>query len=126
MEEAIEIEGRITAVLAGTMFRAKLDNGLFIYPFLGRLVGAAEPAALAVEATTDGSEVSRGSFVGPIRNDGTLRDHVATGAVYDIPVRTFETRNVKIFSVGGHGHAIATAGQSLLPQRFLALEIEAV
>ncbi len=27
MEEAIEIEGRITAVLAGTMFRARLDNG---------------------------------------------------------------------------------------------------
>ena len=27
MEEASESEGRITAVLAGTMFRAKLDNG---------------------------------------------------------------------------------------------------
>lgn len=27
MEEPIEIEGCITAVLAGTMFRAKLDNG---------------------------------------------------------------------------------------------------
>ena len=27
MEEPIEIEGRITAVLAGTMFRAKLENG---------------------------------------------------------------------------------------------------
>ena len=26
MEEHIEVEGRITAVLAGTMFRAKLDN----------------------------------------------------------------------------------------------------
>ena len=27
MEEPIEVEGRITAVLAGTMFRARLDNG---------------------------------------------------------------------------------------------------
>ena len=27
MEEHIELEGRITAVLAGTMFRAKLENG---------------------------------------------------------------------------------------------------
>jgi translation initiation factor IF-1 len=27
MEEHIEVEGRITAVLAGTMFRAQLDNG---------------------------------------------------------------------------------------------------
>ncbi len=27
MEEPIELEGTITAVLAGTMFRAKLDNG---------------------------------------------------------------------------------------------------
>src|SRR5207249_11378926 len=27
MEEPIEVEGRITAVLAGTMFRAKLENG---------------------------------------------------------------------------------------------------
>ncbi|HYX20589.1 MAG TPA: translation initiation factor IF-1 [Thermoanaerobaculia bacterium] len=27
MEEAIEVEGQITSVLAGTMFRAKLDNG---------------------------------------------------------------------------------------------------
>jgi translation initiation factor IF-1 len=27
MEEHIEVEGRITAVLAGTMFRAKLENG---------------------------------------------------------------------------------------------------
>jgi len=26
VEEHIEVEGRITAVLAGTMFRAKLDN----------------------------------------------------------------------------------------------------
>jgi translation initiation factor IF-1 len=27
MEEHISVEGRITAVLAGTMFRAKLENG---------------------------------------------------------------------------------------------------
>ncbi len=27
MEEAIEVEGRISSVLAGTMFRAKLENG---------------------------------------------------------------------------------------------------
>lgn len=27
MEDHISVEGRITAVLAGTMFRAKLDNG---------------------------------------------------------------------------------------------------
>jgi translation initiation factor IF-1 len=27
MEEHIEVEGQITAVLAGTMFRAKLENG---------------------------------------------------------------------------------------------------
>ena len=27
MEEHIEVEGRITAVLAGTMFRVELDNG---------------------------------------------------------------------------------------------------
>jgi len=27
MEEPISVEGRITAVLAGTMFRAKLANG---------------------------------------------------------------------------------------------------
>ncbi len=27
MEEHIEVVGRITAVLAGTMFRAQLDNG---------------------------------------------------------------------------------------------------
>jgi translation initiation factor IF-1 len=27
MEEPIELEGRITAVLAGTMFRVGLDNG---------------------------------------------------------------------------------------------------
>jgi translation initiation factor IF-1 len=27
MEDHIQIEGRITAVLAGTMFRVRLDNG---------------------------------------------------------------------------------------------------
>lgn len=27
MEDHIEVEGRITAVLAGTMFRVELDNG---------------------------------------------------------------------------------------------------
>ena len=27
MEDHIEVEGHITAVLAGTMFRAKLENG---------------------------------------------------------------------------------------------------
>jgi translation initiation factor IF-1 len=27
MEDHIEVEGRITVVLAGTMFRAELDNG---------------------------------------------------------------------------------------------------
>ena len=51
---------------------AKLDNALFVYPFLQRMVGGAEPSTLAVEATKQGSEVERGSFVGAIRNDGSL------------------------------------------------------
>jgi translation initiation factor IF-1 len=36
MEEHIEVEGRITAVLAGTMFRAELDNG---HEVLGHISG---------------------------------------------------------------------------------------
>ena len=37
MEEPIEVEGRITAVLAGTMFRAKLENGHEVLAHAGHL-----------------------------------------------------------------------------------------
>jgi hypothetical protein len=57
---------------------AKIDNSLFVYPFLQHLVGGAVPATLAVESTKQGSEVERGSFVGAIRNDGSLNEHVST------------------------------------------------
>ncbi len=57
---------------------AKLDNAAFIYPFLQHMVGGATPSTLAVEATKQGSEVERGSFVKAIRNDGSLNEHVST------------------------------------------------
>jgi hypothetical protein len=57
---------------------AKVDNAAFIYPFLQHMVGGATPSTLAVEATKQGSEVERGSFVKAIRNDGSLNEHVST------------------------------------------------
>jgi hypothetical protein len=57
---------------------AKAENSMFVYPFLQRMVGGAEPSTLAVEATKQGSEVERGSFVSAIRNDGSLNEHVST------------------------------------------------
>jgi Copper transport outer membrane protein, MctB len=57
---------------------AKVDNATFVYPFLQRMIGGAEPSTLAVEATKQGSEVERGSFVNAIRNDGSLSEHVST------------------------------------------------
>ncbi len=57
---------------------AKLDNAAFIYPFLQHMVGGANPSTLAIEATKQGSEVERGSFVKPIRSDGSLNEHVST------------------------------------------------
>jgi hypothetical protein len=57
---------------------AKLDNAAFLYPFLLHMVGGASPSTLAVEATKQGSEVERGSFVKTIRNDGSLNEHVST------------------------------------------------
>lgn len=72
----LDLGGLRLVVMSGA--GAKVDNGLFLYPFLQRLVGGAEPSTLAVEATQAGSEVGRGSFVGPIRNDGSLSEHVST------------------------------------------------
>ena len=57
---------------------AKVDSAAFVYPFLQHLVGAAEPSTLAVEATKQGSDVQRGTFVGAIRSDGSLNEHVST------------------------------------------------
>jgi hypothetical protein len=57
---------------------AKIDNSLFVYPLLEHLVGGATPATLAVEATKQGSEVERGSFVNAIRTDRTLNQHMST------------------------------------------------
>jgi hypothetical protein len=57
---------------------AKIDNTAFVYPFLQHLIGGAEPSTLAVEATKQGSEVERGSFVNAVRNDGSLNEHVST------------------------------------------------
>jgi hypothetical protein len=57
---------------------AKIDNALLVYPFLQHMLGGAEPSTLAVEATKQGSEVERGSFVSAIRNDGALNEHVST------------------------------------------------
>jgi hypothetical protein len=71
-----DLSGMRLTVMSGD--GAKLDNSVFVYPFLQHMVGSATPATLAVEATRDGSNVSRGSFVGSIRSDGTLRDHVST------------------------------------------------
>jgi hypothetical protein len=71
-----DLSGLRLTVMSGD--GAKLDNSVFVYPFLQHMVGAATPATLAVEATRDGSNVVRGSFVGAIRRDGTLRDHVST------------------------------------------------
>jgi hypothetical protein len=74
--ESADLSGLRLTVMSGD--GAKLDNAAFVYPFLQRMVGGATPSTLAVEATRDGSNVSRGSFVGPILNDGNLRDHVST------------------------------------------------
>jgi hypothetical protein len=71
-----DLSGLRLTVMSGD--GAKLDNSVFVYPFLQHMVGVATPATLAVEATRDGSNVARGSFVGTIRNDGNLRDHVST------------------------------------------------
>jgi hypothetical protein len=57
---------------------AKVDSAAFAYPFLQHMVGGAEPSTLAVEATRQGSDVQRGSFVGAIRGDGSLNEHVST------------------------------------------------
>ena len=58
---------------------AKLDNGAFVYPFLQRMMRR----CLAVDAggrghAKPGSDVERGRFVSPIRNDGSLNEHVST------------------------------------------------
>ncbi len=74
--DSLDLGGLRLVVMSGD--GAKVDNSLFLYPFLQRMVGGAEPSTLAVEATRDGSTVPRGSFVGPIRGDGNLRDHVST------------------------------------------------
>jgi len=73
---AMDLSGLRLAVMAGA--GAKLDNGAFVYPLLQRLSAGASPATLAVEATPAGSTVERGSFVGPIRDDATLRQRVST------------------------------------------------
>ena len=57
---------------------SKLDNGAFVYPLLQQLAAAAVPVTVAAESTRDGSGVNRGSFVGPIRGDGHLRQRVST------------------------------------------------
>jgi hypothetical protein len=72
----LDLGGLRLVVMSGA--GAKVDNGMFLYPFLQRMVGGAEPSTLALEATQPGSEVERGSFVGAIRRDGSLSEHVST------------------------------------------------
>jgi hypothetical protein len=72
----MDLGGLRLAVMSGA--GAKLDNGEFVYPLLQRLRDGVEPATVAVEATPDGSTIERGSFVGPIRDDGGLRTRVST------------------------------------------------
>jgi Copper transport outer membrane protein, MctB len=74
--DAMDLSGLRLAVMSGA--GAKLDNGAFVYPFLQRLGAGASPATLAVEATPTGSTVERGGFVGPIRDDASLRQRVST------------------------------------------------
>jgi hypothetical protein len=72
----MDLSGLRLAVMSGS--GAKLDNGAFVYPFLQRLSAGAGPATVAVEATPAGSTVERGGFVGPIRDDASLRQRVST------------------------------------------------
>ena len=72
----LDLGGLRLVVMSGA--GAKVDNALFVYPLLQRMVGGAKPSTLAVEATPRGSEVERGSFVGTIRSDGSLSEHVST------------------------------------------------
>jgi Copper transport outer membrane protein, MctB len=72
----MDLSGLRLAVMSGG--GAKLDNGMFLYPFLQRLGAGVDPATVAVEATPDGATIERGSFVGPIRDDASLRDRVST------------------------------------------------
>jgi len=74
--DTIDLAAMRLVVVSGA--GAKLDNAAFIYPFLQHMVGGATPSTLAVEATKQGSEVERGSFVKAIRNDGSLNEHVST------------------------------------------------
>ncbi len=111
----LDLGGLRLVVMSGA--GAKLDNSLFLYPFLQRMVGGAKPATLAVEATQEGSEVERGSFVGAIRSDGSLSEHVSTVDDAEWFVgRAAAVMAVSALTVGAVGHyGVGEGASELLP-----------
>jgi hypothetical protein len=110
-----DLAGLRLVVISGA--GAKVDNSVFVYPFLQALAGAAQPVTVAVESTKDGSGVARGGFVGPIRNDGRLRQRVST--VDDTEWFVGWAASVMAIEELGAGHVgqygIGDGADSLLP-----------